>query len=200
MKRILALILASFMILSTLVACNSNQETKDTEKEIKTETLTETKNGIPIKIISSSMEPLINKGDTVFVKKIDCYDIEVGDVIAFFDPDDKSTIIVNRIVDIYITEQGHRYAKVVGDNNTKLQYENSLEEAKLMKENSEELINEINNSIKIIADPHSISNADDYTNYYTYIVYEDSALNKNIKEIPLTDEIIIGEYTYKKSK
>jgi len=63
-----------------------------------------------------SMEPTLSDGDLVMVKKVDPEEVEVGDIIVFYEPGSHSTIIIHRVV--YRVEQGgHVFFKTKGDNN-----------------------------------------------------------------------------------
>lgn len=67
---------------------------------------------------SSSMEPLISKGDAIICFRKDEENIQVGDVITYYatDPSYEDIMITHRVVDIY-EEQGKKYYVPKGDNN-----------------------------------------------------------------------------------
>ena len=73
----------------------------------------------PLIVLTGSMEPNIMSGDLIFVKQIDGKDVNVHDVIAFFDPDGNGTsILTHRVEEIY-EENGTLYFRTKGDaNNT----------------------------------------------------------------------------------
>lgn len=73
----------------------------------------------PLIVLTGSMEPDIMSGDLIFVKQIDGKDVNVHDVIAFFDPDGNGTsILTHRVEEIY-EENGTLYFRTKGDaNNT----------------------------------------------------------------------------------
>ena len=55
----------------------------------------------PLIVLTGSMEPEIMSGDLIIVKQIEVGDVQVGDVIAFFDPDGNgTTIVTHRVVEI----------------------------------------------------------------------------------------------------
>lgn len=58
-------------------------------------------------VLTASMEPAINVGDVVAVQRVDPYDVEVGDVVAFQHPEGTTTTpIVHRVMEIRETEEG----------------------------------------------------------------------------------------------
>ena len=68
----------------------------------------------PFVVMSGSMEPKINKGDLIFVKKVDTDTLKVGDVIAFRNPD--NTVTTHRIKDVIESKNKTCY-ETKGDNN-----------------------------------------------------------------------------------
>lgn len=72
---------------------------------------------IPLIVLTESMEPEIHDGDLIVCKKTDTDDINVGDVISYYDPDgnDKS-IVTHRVIGITEVGEG-RLFDTQGDNN-----------------------------------------------------------------------------------
>ena len=68
----------------------------------------------PFVVMSGSMEPKINKGDLIFVKKVDTNTLNVGDVIAFRNSD--NTVTTHRIKNIMESKNRVCY-ETKGDNN-----------------------------------------------------------------------------------
>ena len=55
----------------------------------------------PLIVLTGSMEPEIKSGDLIICKQIDGNDVQVGDVLAFFDPDSTGTaVLTHRVVEI----------------------------------------------------------------------------------------------------
>lgn len=50
-------------------------------------------------VVSGSMEPAIKTGSLVYVKKIEPAQVAVGDVIAFYSPNNTEMVITHRVVD-----------------------------------------------------------------------------------------------------
>lgn len=73
----------------------------------------------PLIVLTGSMEPQIMSGDLIIVKQIDSSEVQVGDVIAFFDPSGNgSSIVTHRVVEL-ATENGVLSFRTRGDaNNT----------------------------------------------------------------------------------
>ena len=72
---------------------------------------------MPLIVLSDSMYPDIKEGDLIICKKIDQADIEIDDVIAFYDPESKgSAVVTHKVVDI-ISDNGKLYFKTKGINN-----------------------------------------------------------------------------------
>ena len=73
----------------------------------------------PLIVLTGSMEPEIKSGDLIIVKQVEGSDVEVGDVIAFFDPDGNGTsILTHRVIEI-VNEDGILKFRTQGDaNNT----------------------------------------------------------------------------------
>ena len=66
-------------------------------------------------VSSGSMEPTYYEGDVVFIKKIDPYALQVGDIIVF-EPKGGGIPIVHRIKEI-VNEEDTLYFVTKGDNN-----------------------------------------------------------------------------------
>lgn len=62
---------------------------------------------VPLIVITESMEPEINAGDLIVVRKVDAQTLKEGDVIAFFDPAGNGTsIVTHKIKTVYYNEDG----------------------------------------------------------------------------------------------
>lgn len=72
---------------------------------------------LPMIVLSPSMEPDILEGDLIFCVTVDPEEIEVGQVISFFDPSGKGTMVVTHKVDEIIEQDGKLYFKTYGINN-----------------------------------------------------------------------------------
>lgn len=71
----------------------------------------------PLIVLTGSMEPEIMSGDLIIVKQIDENEVQVGDVIAFFDPaGNGSSIVTHRVVEV-VTEGGTLSFRTQGDAN-----------------------------------------------------------------------------------
>lgn len=71
----------------------------------------------PLIVLTDSMYPEIKSGDIIITMKADAAEVEVGDVISFFDPASRSnSITTHRVYEIY-EEEGKTYFRTVGDNN-----------------------------------------------------------------------------------
>jgi signal peptidase len=73
----------------------------------------------PLVVMTDSMDPEIESGDLVIYHTIDAEEVEVGDVISFYDPaGDGTSIVTHRVIDI-VTDDGGLYFQTQGDaNNT----------------------------------------------------------------------------------
>ena len=72
---------------------------------------------IPLIVLTDSMYPEIKSGDLIVCKTIEAEDVEIGDVISFFDPAGNGTAVVtHEVIDKY-TENGTLYFKTKGTNN-----------------------------------------------------------------------------------
>lgn len=73
---------------------------------------------VPQIVLSNSMYPTIEAGDIIICKQADPEDVEVGDVISFFDPAGNGmTVVTHRVVEI-TEEEGQVAWLTKGDNNT----------------------------------------------------------------------------------
>ena len=71
----------------------------------------------PLIVLTDSMYPIIESGDLIICEGAQPEDIQVGDVIAFFDPAGNGTAIVTHRV-LEVTEQSGQLAwRTKGDNN-----------------------------------------------------------------------------------
>lgn len=72
---------------------------------------------LPQIVLTDSMYPLIESGDLIICHTAEAEDVELGDVISFFDPaGNGTTIVTHRVMEI--TEQGGQMAwRTKGDNN-----------------------------------------------------------------------------------
>ena len=71
----------------------------------------------PMIVLSPSMEPSIKKGDLIFVKTIDASEVQVDDVITFFDAElGDGKITTHKVIEKY-EENGTLYFRTKGDNN-----------------------------------------------------------------------------------
>lgn len=73
----------------------------------------------PLVVLTESMDPNIKSGDLIVCEVVDAEDIQVGDVISFFDPDSSgSAVVTHRVVGIEIDEKnGEISFRTKGDNN-----------------------------------------------------------------------------------
>ena len=74
---------------------------------------------LPMIVLSPSMEPDILEGDLIFCVTVDPEEIEVGQVISYFDPAGNGTMVVTHKVDEIIEKDGKLYFKTYGINNKK---------------------------------------------------------------------------------
>lgn len=72
---------------------------------------------LPLIVLTDSMYPVIESGDLIICRTADAEEIEVGDVIAFFDPAGNGTSIVTHRVMEVTEENGQRAWRTKGDNN-----------------------------------------------------------------------------------
>ncbi|MBO5789401.1 MAG: signal peptidase I [Clostridia bacterium] len=72
---------------------------------------------VPLIVLTESMECEILDGDLIVVKITDTDDIEIGQVISYFDPESKNqSVVTHRIIDKY-EEDGDVFFRTQGDNN-----------------------------------------------------------------------------------
>jgi signal peptidase len=69
---------------------------------------------MPLVARTEDMSPGIKRGDLVICQTAQAQDIVVGDVIAFFDPEDGATVIIQRVISVYV-EEGQLYFTTQGD-------------------------------------------------------------------------------------
>ena len=72
---------------------------------------------MPLIVLTDSMKPQIESGDLIFCNTIDAEDVEVGDVISFFDPAGNGTSVVTHEVIEIVIEDGVRSFRTKGINN-----------------------------------------------------------------------------------
>ena len=72
---------------------------------------------LPLIVLTDSMYPEIHSGDLIICHTEDAEDIEVGDVISFFDPAGNGTSIVTHRVTEITTEDGALAFRTKGDAN-----------------------------------------------------------------------------------
>ena len=150
----------------------------------------------PLVVLTDSMDPLIAEGDVIFAKDINPDDIKVGDVISFFDPaSPDDAVLTHRVIAIETDEEGNRSAITAGDNNAKNDYNRDKALAKDTEEGSKEKLNL--EKARIVEDEKKPG--------YEYVVYgggKDAEgndipfLHKDSKPVALTEEEIIGIYSY----
>jgi signal peptidase len=72
---------------------------------------------LPLIVLTDSMYPVIQSGDIIICKTVDPEEVQVGDVISFFDPaGNGSTIVTHRVIEV--TQQSDQIAwRTKGDNN-----------------------------------------------------------------------------------
>ncbi len=73
----------------------------------------------PMIVVTDSMTPTISSGDMIVSRKTPAEEIEVGDVISFFDPlkAKNTSIITHRVVEIREDEEGELSFRTKGDGN-----------------------------------------------------------------------------------
>lgn len=67
-------------------------------------------------VVSNSMSPQIKTGDAVVIKDIESQTVKLGDVIIFHDPEDRSNMIIHRVVNVE-DQGGVKFYSTKGDNN-----------------------------------------------------------------------------------
>lgn len=72
---------------------------------------------LPLIVLTDSMYPEIESGDLIICNTVEAQDIQVNDVISFFDPAGNGTsIVTHRVVEIF-EENGEIFFRTRGDNN-----------------------------------------------------------------------------------
>lgn len=72
---------------------------------------------IPLIVLTDSMYPKIKSGDLIICQQTDAENVEVGDMISFFDPAGNGTsIVTHRVVEI-VEKDGQLAWRTKGDNN-----------------------------------------------------------------------------------
>ena len=72
---------------------------------------------MPLIVLTDSMYPDIKSGDLIICKTAESEDIEVGDVISFFDPaGNGTTVVTHKVVEI-VSENGKKSFRTKGINN-----------------------------------------------------------------------------------
>ena len=72
---------------------------------------------MPLIVLTDSMYPQIESGDLIFCETITADDVEVGDVISFYDPASSSSAVVTHMVIEIIDENGMLSFRTKGINN-----------------------------------------------------------------------------------
>lgn len=72
---------------------------------------------LPLIVLTDSMYPEIESGDLIICHTLDAEEVQVGDVIAFFDPAGNGTSIVTHRVTEVVTEDGQIQWRTKGDAN-----------------------------------------------------------------------------------
>ena len=71
----------------------------------------------PLIVLTDSMYPIIESGDLIICKGAEAEEIQVGDIIAFFDPaGNGTTIVTHRVIEV-VEENGQLAWRTKGDNN-----------------------------------------------------------------------------------
>lgn len=72
---------------------------------------------LPLIVLTDSMYPDIKSGDLIICHTADAEEIEVNDVISFFDPAGNGTsIVTHRVIEV-VREDGELFFRTKGDNN-----------------------------------------------------------------------------------
>lgn len=72
---------------------------------------------MPLIVLTDSMYPDIKSGDIIICKTVDAKDVEVGDIISFFDPAGNGTSVVTHTVVETVNEDGKTSFRTKGINN-----------------------------------------------------------------------------------
>ena len=71
----------------------------------------------PLIVLTDSMYPVIESGDLIICEGAEAEEIQVGDIIAFFDPaGNGTTIVTHRVIEV-VEENGQLAWRTKGDNN-----------------------------------------------------------------------------------
>lgn len=71
----------------------------------------------PLIVLTDSMYPMIESGDLIICQTVEPEDVQVGDVISFFDPAGNGTsIVTHRVIEV-VNEGGALMFRTQGDNN-----------------------------------------------------------------------------------
>ncbi len=71
----------------------------------------------PMIILTNSMDPVFSGGDLIFVRTADAENVEVNDIITFFDPAGNGTTVVTHRVQEIVTQDGELKFITKGDAN-----------------------------------------------------------------------------------
>ncbi len=72
----------------------------------------------PLIVLTDSMYPTIEHGDLIICRTIAADEVNVGDIICFFDPAGKgTTTVTHRVIEITETEEGELAFRTKGDHN-----------------------------------------------------------------------------------
>jgi signal peptidase len=71
----------------------------------------------PLIVLTGSMEPQISSGDLIVVKRIDGESVQVGDVVAFFDPESTTNAVLTHRVTEVVDDDGTLSFRTKGDAN-----------------------------------------------------------------------------------
>ena len=90
------------------------------KSQLNKDTVPEVGGVFPLIVLTDSMSPDIDGGDLIICHTVDAEDVEVGDVIAFFDPAGNGTsVVTHRVVEITTDDEGNPAWRTKGDaNNT----------------------------------------------------------------------------------
>jgi signal peptidase len=72
---------------------------------------------LPLIVLTDSMYPDIKSGDLIICKTIDAEDVEIGDVISFYDPASRGSAVVTHMVIDIMENDGKLSFKTKGINN-----------------------------------------------------------------------------------
>ena len=69
----------------------------------------------PLIVETGSMKPIFNEQDVVIAKEVDAETLNVGNIIAYYNP--RGTVVTHRIIDVEIGEDGAKLYMTKGDAN-----------------------------------------------------------------------------------